>query len=238
MKWSKIKLVLISKLMGKGIGKIYQSYIYNCNPKNYCKSGKYVTLYPPVYAYPQLIEIESYVRIQANFKAIISAKQKIIIKKFTGIGAGVTVISGEHTPTVSVPQYLSYIGVNDINNTLIIGEDVWFGANSTLLYKANVGRGAVIGANSLVTKEVPPYAVVAGVPAKIIAIRFSIEQIIEHERHLYPEEERLTRKYLEKLFTEMYSGKKVIGTGDISVSSQELLQREKDKLDIIDYAMR
>lgn len=68
------------------------------------------------------------------------------------------------------------------------------------MYKANIGRGAVVGANSLVVKEVPPYAVVAGSPAKIIAVRFSLEQILEHERHLYPKNERLSKEYLQALF--------------------------------------
>lgn len=112
---------------------------------------------------------------------------------------------------------------------------MWIGANCTLLHKANIGRGAVIGANSLVTKKVPPYAVVAGNPAKIIAVRFSLEQIIEHEKHLYPEDERLSRKYLEGLFEKEYSKMKTIGTSDISPENCKILEDAKNRLGIVDY---
>lgn len=58
-----------------------------------------------------------------------------------------------------------------------IGNDVWIGTRSLILGGVNVGNGAVIGAGSIVTKDVPAYAVVAGVPAKIIRYRFSEEEI-------------------------------------------------------------
>ena len=55
---------------------------------------------------------------------------------------------------------------------LIIGDDVWIGCNSTVLRGVSIGTGAVIGANSVVTKSVPPYAIYAGIPAKLIKMRF------------------------------------------------------------------
>lgn len=61
---------------------------------------------------------------------------------------------------------------------LIIGDDVWIGANVTLKNDIVVGTGAVIAANSVVIKDVPPYAIVGGNPAKIIKYRFSDYQII------------------------------------------------------------
>jgi len=55
---------------------------------------------------------------------------------------------------------------------LIIGDDVWVGANSIILSGVTeIGKGAIIGAGAVVTKEIPPYAVVAGVPARIIKYR-------------------------------------------------------------------
>ncbi|MBR1807885.1 MAG: CatB-related O-acetyltransferase [Paludibacteraceae bacterium] len=60
-------------------------------------------------------------------------------------------------------------------NTLEIGNDVWIGCNSTILRGIKIGDGAIIGANAVVTKDVPPYAIVAGVPAKVIKYRFSKE---------------------------------------------------------------
>lgn len=68
--------------------------------------------------------------------------------------------------------------LKDNNQGLIIGNDVWIGADVTLKPNISIGDGAVIAANSVVTKNVPPYAIVGGNPAKIIKYRFS-EEIIE-----------------------------------------------------------
>jgi hypothetical protein len=76
----------------------------------------------------------------------------------------------------------------------------------------------------LVTKPVPPYALVAGSPAKIIGVKFTIDQIIEHEKALYPEKERFSREYLEELFAEYYEGKKVFGV------QTELTEEDKEHL--------
>lgn len=63
---------------------------------------------------------------------------------------------------------------------LIIGNDVWIGFNAIILPSVSkIGNGAVIGAGSVVTKDVPPFAVVAGNPAKIIKFRFSESKIQE-----------------------------------------------------------
>ncbi len=58
-----------------------------------------------------------------------------------------------------------------------IGNDVWIGAKATILGGVSIGDGAVIGAGSVVTKDVPAYAIVAGVPARIIKYRFEKETI-------------------------------------------------------------
>lgn len=68
-------------------------------------------------------------------------------------------------------------------NTLMIGNDVWIGVNAIILSGChNIGNGAVIGAGAVVTKDIPPYAIVAGVPAKVIRYRFDQETINEIER--------------------------------------------------------
>jgi chloramphenicol O-acetyltransferase type B len=63
-----------------------------------------------------------------------------------------------------------------------IGNDVWIGERAMILDGVNIGNGAVIGAGSIVTKDVLPYEVVAGVPAKKIRFRFSDKEIIELEK--------------------------------------------------------
>lgn len=59
----------------------------------------------------------------------------------------------------------------------VIGNDVWIGSRATLMSGITIGDGAVVAAGAVVTKDVPPYAVVGGVPAKIIKYRFSDEEI-------------------------------------------------------------
>ncbi|MBV8122433.1 MAG: CatB-related O-acetyltransferase [Alphaproteobacteria bacterium] len=66
----------------------------------------------------------------------------------------------------------------DMFQHVTIGNDVWTGHNVNILAGVSVGDGAVIGAGSVVTKDVPPYAIVAGVPAEVRRLRFA-EQTIE-----------------------------------------------------------
>ena len=64
------------------------------------------------------------------------------------------------------------------NGNIIVGDDVWFGQRAMIMSGVNIGQGAVIGAGAIVANDIPPYAVVGGVPAKIIRYRFS-EDIIQ-----------------------------------------------------------
>lgn len=60
-----------------------------------------------------------------------------------------------------------------------IGNDVWIAAGAQVLHKVRIGDGAVVGGGAVVIKDVPPYAIVAGVPAKVIGYRCSDSQIEE-----------------------------------------------------------
>ena len=60
---------------------------------------------------------------------------------------------------------------------ICIGNDVWVGSRAILMRGIHIGDGAVIGAGAVVTKDVPPYAIVGGIPAKIVAYRYDSETI-------------------------------------------------------------
>lgn len=65
-----------------------------------------------------------------------------------------------------------------------IGNDVWIGARAIIMDGIKIGHGAVVAANAVVTKDIPPYAIVGGIPAKIIKYRFEpdkIERLIQSE---------------------------------------------------------
>lgn len=66
----------------------------------------------------------------------------------------------------------------DNKGDIVIGSDVWIGYESVILSGVHIGDGAIIGARAVVTKDVPPYAIVGGVPAKIIRKRFD-DDVIE-----------------------------------------------------------
>ena len=62
-------------------------------------------------------------------------------------------------------------------NAVVIGNDVWIGARATILQGVTIGDGAIIAAGAVVTKDVPPYAIVGGIPAHIIKYRFNEDDI-------------------------------------------------------------
>lgn len=73
----------------------------------------------------------------------------------------------------------------------IIGSDVWIGAGAIIIQGVEIGHGAVIGAGSIVTKNVAPYTIVAGSPAKFIRARFDpdlIDRLCKSEWWLLPDE--------------------------------------------------
>ena len=107
------------------------------------------------------------------------------IGSFCSIAADVLFLCGGHHnyKTLStyaiVPYICEDVEFNSNKKSIIVGDDVWIGTRATILNGITIGQGAVIGACSLVTKDVPPYAIVGGNPAHIIKYRFKKEIINE-----------------------------------------------------------
>jgi acetyltransferase-like isoleucine patch superfamily enzyme len=65
---------------------------------------------------------------------------------------------------------------------IIVDDDVWIGFGTVVLSGVKIGRGAIVGAGAVVTKDVESYSIVAGNPARKIGIRFTDDEVIEHEK--------------------------------------------------------
>lgn len=127
----------------------------------------------------------------------------LTIGKKVIFGPNPTIITGDHRVDV-VGKYImdSHDKLPENDAPVTIEDDVWAGANITILKGVTIGRGSVIAAGAVVNKSMPPYSIIGGVPARVLKRRFTIEQVLEHERLLYPEHERFTREQLEKMWKE------------------------------------
>lgn len=107
------------------------------------------------------------------------------IGRFTSIAEGVTIMLGGNHRTEWVTTY-PFPAINDkwpeaqgigghpvSKGDVVIGNDVWLGYGATILSGVKIGDGAVIAAKALITKDVPPYSIAGGCPAKVIKYRFS-----------------------------------------------------------------
>lgn len=137
---------------------------------------------------------------------------KLYIGSFCSIALGVKfILSGEHNMnTISSFPFRSLVVSNkpflipeslDKGN-IVIHDDVWIGSNAIICGGVHIGQGAVIAAGAVVTKDVPPYAVVGGVPAKVIKYRFSEEMIKELMKVDYS---KLTDEMIVNHIDELYS---------------------------------
>lgn len=114
-------------------------------------------------------------------------RAEIRIGSNVAIGPNVTIITGDHRIDI-VGKYITDVTDRDklpINDQPVIIEgDNWIGANVTILKGVTIGRGAVIAAGAVVTKSVSSYQIVGGVPARILKMRFTEEEILKHEELL------------------------------------------------------
>lgn len=131
-------------------------------------------------------DINSYSTI-GRFTKIVNAK----VGKFCAISWDCTINAVTHPYdhlSIHAFPYVPHAGefVKERTRTISeveIGNDVWVGANSVIMPGVTIGDGAIVGASAVVTKDVPPYAIVIGVPAKVIKYRFS-DEIIDKLMHI------------------------------------------------------
>ena len=128
------------------------------------------------------------------------------VGKYCSIGSGVTVVRGKHpisemvssspifySNSNTLPKMIAnsnsfneheYIEYENASYPVVIKNDVWIGTRAMIMEGVTIGDGAVIAAGAIVTHDVPPYAIVAGVPAKVLRYRFeqhTIEYLCKYE---------------------------------------------------------
>ncbi|MDE6151695.1 MAG: CatB-related O-acetyltransferase [Prevotella sp.] len=98
-----------------------------------------------------------------------------------------TIITGDHRTDI-IGKYIIDVTVQEKlpenDQPVVIEDDVWCGANVTILKGVTIGRGSVVAAGAVVTSSFPPYSIIGGVPARLLKRRFSDDEIERHEMTL------------------------------------------------------
>jgi len=168
-------------------------------------------LWQPIY---RLYAVRKNVRfgrgLHLGLGTIVDASRSLTIGEDVYIGKGCTVeVDGRIGDGVLIANRVGLVGRNDhdyravgrpmrrapwigdadfdagLRDELVIEDDVWIGYGAIVLSGVTVGRGAIVAAGALVARDVPPYAIAAGVPARVVGRRFSEEQIDAHETALH-----------------------------------------------------
>lgn len=135
-------------------------------------------------------------------------RESVFIGRYCSIGRRVSIGAGAHVMTgVSTSPFLRGShsrcysesectqlwpdrgSGRQVSWATVLGSDVWVGDGAVIVPGINIGIGAVVGANSVVTRDVPPYAIVAGSPARVVRLRFSqeiVQQLLASEYWEFP----------------------------------------------------
>lgn len=137
------------------------------------KPGANIFIFPPFhFTSPEGIEFGNQINIAQN--CLIGGAGKVEIGNFVMIGPNSCILSSNHgynrpdIPMLRQKPTLAPVKIKD---------DVWIGANVVILPGVTVNQGAIVGAGSIVTKDVEPYSIVAGNPAKLLKKRFPSSKI-------------------------------------------------------------
>lgn len=159
-------------------------FVSKCMRSAFKQCGRNVHFSPlnSVFSYERIV-IGNDVYIGPN--ALFSSVCAITIGSKVTFGPGVTIMTGNHNfRDIGVYIFDNHSKREDDDLPVVIEDDVWVGCHAIILKGVTIGRGAIVGAGAVVTKNVPPYAIVGGNPARVIRYRFSEDDIAKHEKIL------------------------------------------------------
>lgn len=155
----------------------------------------------------ELVKIGKYTYGELNIKSWGSKNEGLEIGNYVSIAPEVVFLLGGNHYTKTITTYpFKVMYFNETTpealskGKIIVEDDVWIGMNTLILSGVKIGKGAVIGAGSVVSKDIPPYAIAVGNPCKVIKYRFS-EEIREKVNKI--KFENITENLKEKFYTEV-----------------------------------
>lgn len=169
---------IIGRIMHSLIG-IHNNYVREQIKSQLKSCGRGVWIGNDNIMTPATISMGDYSKI-GNRCVIQSTHGEIRIGISARLGDGVNIHGGNHV--YNVPGNLICENPKPLGSDkpVILGNDLWIGANAIILAGVTIGDGSVVGAGSIVTKDIPPYSIAVGVPAKVVGRRFTDEQLAEH----------------------------------------------------------
>lgn len=171
-----------------------------CNPDNFTTIGEKIF-------YMSKVHVGTSTYGELNVIQFESTCKELWIGNYCSIAPRVRfLMDGEHDyhkistyPFKS--RFLDTYGETLSKGDIVVNDDVWIGYGATIMSGVHIGQGAVVAAGAVVTKDVPPYAIVGGVPAEVIKYRFEPEMIKELLKIDYGQ---LSKEDIEKHIRELY----------------------------------
>lgn len=168
---------MINSLIQKFKLRKFKSYWRKTNSHNFTY---------PISIFPiEKVKIGNFTYGNIDIRYFGNKEEKLIIGNFVSIANEVVFILGGNHQINTLTTYPLYSKLIEINpeldattkGAIHISDDVWIGTRAMILSGVTIGKGAIIGAGAIVTKDIPPYAIVGGNPAKIIRYRFDNDTI-------------------------------------------------------------
>lgn len=151
-----------------------------------CGVDVYFSPFDSVFYYPNMyVGNNVSIGYHADF---VATRSRIIIKDHVIFGPHVSIRGGDHRIDLVgrfVDTVRDHEKTSENDQDVVFDGDNWIGMNVTILKGVTIGRGSIVAAGAVVTHDTPPYSIVGGVPAKVIKMRFSKNEIIQHEKILY-----------------------------------------------------